>query len=727
MQNQLEDACMDKYEFTQSERKTLEALNVPMVIYQYIDKRIYTLLVTNGMCELMNDTRENIIELFDKDMYRDTHPDDKARVADAALKFASGGDNFDCVYRTKSKVLNDYVIVHSHGSHYFTSDGTMLSTTVYLVEGRGTDFENPLSEQLESNYKDKMKKESLIRDNFYDTLTGLPNMSYFLNLADAGKESIYKRGLTPGIIYIDLTGMKYFNEKYGLQEGDNLLSDCAIILKKYFPNENCGRMGSDHFAVYTQMEGLELLLNKFFDDMKYANEGRSLPVHVGIYSMEFEDVSASTGLDRAKIASDKEKGAYVSKYSYYDSNTHAAATNYEYVINNFKKAMLDGWIQPYYQQIVRSVTGQVCDEEALARWIDPVRGMIPPDHFIYVLEDVKLIHKLDLYILEQVLRDLEEVKKSGLQIVPVSINLSKYDFQLCDIVTEIVNRVKASSIGPEMITIEITESVSSLDEEFVSNQIKRFHDAGFMVWMDDFGSGYSSLNMLQKFDFDLIKFDMRFMREFNVSRKNHIILSHLIQMAKKLGIDTVVEGVETIEQVKFLREIGASKLQGFHFSKPITLNEWFAIYGANVGNQIENKDETPYYNAISRTNVTEPEVNTDYNWKSDEFFGQLPTGILELRDQEIYVVRYNRTFANFLLRADYIDEIDLGSVMIKQKHLPDQLILDTFKKCMASNNWELAENVNDTGLVMDVFVKNIGKNEVTNYQAYEVVIISITS
>ncbi len=718
---------MEKYEFSSTERMTLETLNVPMVVYQYIDKRIVTLLVTNGMCNLMGMPREEIINLFDNDMYRDAHPDDKARVADAALKFASGGDDFDCVYRTKSKRLNDYVIIHSHGSHYFTSNGVMLSTTFYMVEGVGSSFENPLTEQLASNYKDIMQKESLIRDNFYDTLTGLPNMSYFLNLADAGKDAIYKQGLTPGIIFIDLTGMKYFNEKYGLREGDNLLVACANILKKYFANENCGRMGSDHFGVYTHMEGIEIILSKFFDDMKYVNEGRSLPVHVGIYSMDFEDVSASTAFDRAKIASDKEKGAYASKYAYYDFNIHSAATNYEYVINNFERALLDGWIQPYYQQIVRAITGNVCDEEALARWIDPVRGMIPPDHFIYILEDAKLIHKLDLYIVECVIRDLEEVYDKGMEVVPVSINLSKYDFQLCDIVAEIKQRVEQSErVTPELITIEITESVSNLDEEFVATQIRRFQDAGFKVWMDDFGSGYSSLNMLQKFEFDLIKLDMRFMREFNVSRKNHTIVMHLIRMAKKLGIDTLVEGVETIEQVKFLREVGASKLQGFYFAKPIPLNEWMAIYTAKIGNEIESMDEASYYDSISQTNVVEPDVNTEYDWKTKDFFGQLPTGILEVRDDGIYIARYNKNFAVFLLKMDFIDEINLGHVMIKQKRMPAEVILETFNKCRETRKWEFVEALIFAGNKMDVFIKFIGDNPKKNSAAYEVVIVSLS-
>ncbi len=718
---------MGKYQFGEIERATLEKLNIPMAIYQFVNKRVVTLLVTDGMCNIMGMKREDVVTLLDNDMYRDTHPDDKARVADAALKFASGGETFDCVYRTIAHSIGDYIILHSHGEHFFTEDGTMLSCTVYMVEGTGDDFENPLTEKLASNFKEMMSKESLIRDNFYDTLTGLPNMSYFLQLADAGKEALYKAGRTPGIVFFDLTGMKYFNEKYGLREGDNLLVSFGMILKKYFPNENCGRMGQDHFAVFTEMEGVEEILHEIFEDIKFANEGKTLPVHVGIYSMAFEDVTASSACDRAKIVSDKEKGAYVSKFSYYDENTHAAATHFEYVINNFEKAMEEGWIRPYYQQMVRSVNGLVCDEEALARWIDPVRGLIPPDHFIYVLEDSKLIHKLDLFILDCVLKDLEEVQSKGFQIVPVSINLSKYDFELCDIVEEITKRVTASSIPPEMITIEITESVSSLDGDFVIAQIKRFHDAGFQVWMDDFGSGYSSLNMLQKFDFDLIKFDMKFMREFNMSKKNHIILRELIQMATKLGIDTVVEGVETIEQVKFLREVGCSKMQGYFFARPIPLEEWYAIYGAKVGNKIEDLEENDYYSAVGKTNLVEPLVNKEYNWQADEFFGQIPTGVLEYRKDNIYVMRYNRTFADFLLKVGYIDEIDLGNELIRQKRMPSQSFINVLENCKEIDKWEIIEDVDEPGLRLNLFIKKIAKNPISEYEAFEIVIVSISS
>ncbi|MCR5415606.1 MAG: EAL domain-containing protein [Pseudobutyrivibrio sp.] len=716
---------MERYEFAELQRKALEALNIPLVIYQFIDNRVVTLLVTDGMSKLMGVSKEEIIDLFDKDMYKDTHPDDKARVADAAYKFASGTGNYDVVYRSMSKKINDYVIVHAHGEHYFAEHGEMLSTTVYMVEGLGGGQDDKITGEIASNYQDLLKKESLIRDNFYDSLTGLPNMSYFLMLADAGKKALIEEGLSPCMLFFDLTGMKFFNQKYSIHEGDNLICAFGQILKNHFSTENCGRLSQDHFAAYTASDGLEEELEQIFDELQKANEEKTLPVRVGIYSITYGDVTSSAACDRAKIACDQGRGSYNSKYYYYSDELHKQMLMHQYVVNNFERAMENRWILPYYQEIVRSVNGCVCDEEALARWIDPEKGLLPPDKFIPVLEDTQLIHKLDLYLLDRVLEDLKETKDTGHPFVPVSINLSRNDFVLCDIVGEIISRVEASEFTPDYITIEITESVSSLDISYIGEQIKRFHDAGFKVWMDDFGSGYSSLNILQKLDFDTIKFDLRFMREFGESKKSHIILEELVKMATKLGIETVVEGVETIEQVKFLREIGAIKQQGYYYAKPISLNDWFTIFDSRIGLVMENKDELDYYNTIGSTNLVEPKINADYNWQLDEFFGQIPMGIIEVKNRATRILRYNNTFAKFLIKTDYTTEDKLGGASIPSNKLIPIGLNDALKKAYKTGKWEYMENIGEDSLSVNCFIKYLSGNQVSGFYAFEIVILSM--
>ena len=158
-------------------------------------------------------------------------------------------------------------------------------------------------------------------------------------------------------------------------------------------------------------------------------------------------------------------------------------------LERFDKALSENWIKVYYQPIVRSATGKVCEEEALSRWIDPKNGRLLPDEFVPVLEEEKLIYRLDLYVLEQVLEKIRRHRKEGLFTVPVSVNLSRSDFDSCDIVEEIRKRVDDSGVGRDMINIEVTESVVGSDFDFMKSKIERFKALGFKVWMDDFGRG----------------------------------------------------------------------------------------------------------------------------------------------------------------------------------------------------------------------------------------------
>ena len=190
--------------------------------------------------------------------------------------------------------------------------------------------------------------------------------------------------------------------------------------------------------------------------------------------------------------------------------------------------------------------------EALARWIDPELGVLSPAEFIPDLEASCQSYKLDLYVLEEVLETIRFEEKNGLVVVPHSINLSRSDFDSCDIVEEIRKRVDAAGIRRELITIEITESIIGSDLEYMKSQIGRFRQLGFPAWMDDFGSGYSSLDVLQSIQFDLIKFDMSFMKKLNEGGSTQIVLTDLMKLASSLGVDTVCEGVETEEQVHFL-------------------------------------------------------------------------------------------------------------------------------------------------------------------------------
>ncbi len=422
--------------------------------------------------------------------------------------------------------------------------------------------------------RDKIKLyiDDLNRRIITDSLTGAPNMRHFFKLAAQERARLLEQGLSPAVLYVNLIGMKHYNRQYGFEEGDNLIRAVAGILAQHFGALNMCRFSEDHFAVMTHAGKLDEL-ESFFAECREANGGKSLPIHVGIYPDELEETTVSIACDRAKFACDQHRGTYVSASYTFDALMLRQIENTRYVISHLDQALEERWVQVYYQPIIRASSIRISDEEALSRWIDPGRGFLSPAEFIPILENARLIYKLDLYVLDMILEKMHAQRAAGLSVVPHSLNLSRVDFDACDIVAEICRRVDAAGVARDLLTIEVTESMVGRDFKFMKAQIERLRALGFRVWMDDFGSGYSALDVLQELHFDLLKFDMRFMDRFGESRDSKIILRELVRMASSLGIETVCEGVETADEVAFLRQIGCTKLQGFYFSEPIPYAE----------------------------------------------------------------------------------------------------------------------------------------------------------
>ena len=211
--------------------------------------------------------------------------------------------------------------------------------------------------------------------------------------------------------------------------------------------------------------------------------------------------------------------------------------------------------------------------ESLARWIDPEIGFLPPDRFIGALEREKCIHKLDCFIVEKVCEVIGKRLKEGLPVVPVSGNFSRLDFVMCDMLAVVEDAVKRHSVPKHYIHIEITESMIASDEDLMRKVIDDFKNAGYEIWMDDFGSGYSSLTLLKEYDFNTVKLDMRFLTP--LTEKSKSIIKSVVTMAKDIGMKTLAEGVETEEQLEFLKEIGCGNIQGYYYGKPELIEDVF--------------------------------------------------------------------------------------------------------------------------------------------------------
>ena len=716
---------MERYQFTAEQRALMERMQMPFAIYQFLDKRVVTLVLSDGFCKLFGyEDRAQAYYDMDNDMYKDTHPDDAARVANAAFRFAVEGGKYEVIYRSKNG--SGYRIIHAAGEHVYTDTGVRLAHIWYTDEGSYSAGSSTHTVELNRELNTALHEESLRNANYYDYLTGLPCITYFFELAEAGRMTLREKGEVPVILFMDLSGMKFFNRRHGFSAGDRLLRAFARLLANTFSNENCSRFGQDHFAVFTSETGLEQKLDKLLADARSINDGCSLPVRVGIYRDQLEAVDVSTACDRARFACDVRRSALVSSVSHFDSSMLLEVERRQHILNNLDRAIRERWIQVHYQPIVRAVNGRVCDEEALSRWMDPEMGMLHPVQFVPVLEDAGLIYKLDLCVVEQVLEKLLAQQGAGLHLVPQSINLSRADFDACDIVEEIRRRVDDAGISRSLVTIEITESMVGSDFDFMREQIGRFRALGFPVWMDDFGSGYSSLDVLQSIPFDLIKFDMRFMQRFDEGEAGQIILSELMKMATALRIDTVCEGVETAAQVQFLREAGCSKLQGYYYCRPISFDQILDRYrkGAQIG--YEDPRESAYYEAIGRVNLYDlATIVNEGDSTLQKFFSTLPMAILEIKGDRVRFVRSNQSYRDFMQRRigfDLSDEDRDFSATPEDRGIS---FMTMVRQCCESGNRSFIEEKLPDGTSIQSFVRMIAANPVAGTSAVAVAVLSV--
>ena len=271
----------------------------------------------------------------------------------------------------------------------------------------------------------------------------------------------------------------------------------------------------------------------------------------------------------------------------------------ENLAEQFHEALREGRIRAYFQPIIRSLTQRVMGLETLARWFEPDGKMIAPDAFIPSMEQSGLIFELDMEILRQACALYEELSQSGTPLACFSVNLSRHDFVHPDLFDRVCSTLEQYAVPHHVIKLEITESLMLEDTEAFTKTFNRFRAAGFSIWLDDFGSGYSSLNVLQNYTFDVIKFDMLFLRQ--LSTRGREMLTSLIGMAKTLGIHTLTEGVETKEQRQFLLAAGCEAQQGFYYSRPLSKEALFDQIEHKPG-LLEKPEDEAYWDEIGRLN-----------------------------------------------------------------------------------------------------------------------------
>lgn len=365
----------------------------------------------------------------------------------------------------------------------------------------------------------------------------MPAMQAFYRAAreELEREWDARKSLKSCPVFFNITNFRLYNASCGIDQGDHCLQQIAKILQKNFPGRLLTHLGADHFAVLADTVDVTTRIEAACHDVKELIANPNIEMKAGIrYLSERPDTEAlSLAFDNdAALACKSITKDATRHYAVYTREMGRLHELQNYVRENLDKALENHHIKVYCQPIVRSLNGKVCSFEALARWDSPEYGLLSPALFIPTLEEFRLIDRLDRYVADQMAQFLHNQMKRGQQTLPVSLNFSRLDFQLMDPAQMLEETLSRYQLPRDFLCPEVTENALVLQDESIRQGLRRFWEAGFEVWLDDFGSGYSSLNVLKDYRFHTLKLDMAFLHPF--TKESRIILTSIVRMAKEL-------------------------------------------------------------------------------------------------------------------------------------------------------------------------------------------------
>lgn len=413
----------------------------------------------------------------------------------------------------------------------------------------------------------------------HDILTGLLNKEqFYIETAKLIKEN---RDVKYCLVCSNIKDFKFVNELFGIEKGNEILKKQAEYMKNFIGEDSlAARLHADRFAMcMPRIRFDEDLINEAITGIQEAFKNSSFHMHifVGVYDIHDVEERVSIMCDKANLASETIKNEYKSSVAYYTEHLLEKSIEERKIIGEFDRALDNEEFVMFLQPQV-DVSGKPFGSEALVRWQHPDKGLLAPGVFIDVLEKTGFVYRLDRYMWDKAVKQLAEWKKRGINDYHISVNISTKDFYLIDVYETFVGLVEKYDIDPKLLKLEITET--ALMSDFNKNMviIKRLQKYGFDIEIDDFGSGYSSLNMLKDISADVLKIDMAFLRATENEVKGQDILETIISLGGKLGMEVITEGVETDKQLIMLTEMGCHIFQGYYFSKPIPVEEFEQKY-----------------------------------------------------------------------------------------------------------------------------------------------------
>lgn len=421
-------------------------------------------------------------------------------------------------------------------------------------------------------------REDITEFSEKDVLTGGYNRRGFIRITERLLNEVPDR-TKYAVLFFNVKNFKAVNELFGVESGDVVLQNIfrTLTYSKLSPVITA-RVESDHFVCLVENKNLDFEELTSVCDNKFVKDGKcmNLIIRCGIFYVEEKPMKISGMIDRAKLAKRYITDEYVQPYMVYDHSMQVAYIDKAKLAGELQEGIAKEQFRVYYQPVIDTKTGKIASAEALIRWIHPDKGFISPALFIPALEENGHISELDFYVLKKVWQFINDRCENNKFVVPISVNLSWMDFYdeiMMEKILKAMDRFRENG-REHMARFEITETSYAAIRENRSGILESLRIKNAKILLDDFGSGFSSFGMLQDYDFDILKIDMSFIRKIGENPKTKSIVHSIIGMAHEIGIKTVAEGVETEEQVSFLRQSGCDYIQGYYYSKPLPEEEF---------------------------------------------------------------------------------------------------------------------------------------------------------
>lgn len=515
---------------------------------------------------------------------------------------------------------------------------------------------------LMSAYEIKDVAVSLERDS----LTGLYNKEIFYRRIserlEAGDERHYD------IAALDVENFKLINDNFGTEEGDRILKYIASLITEYSKEMDgiCARRGGDQFLMLIPRgdKSVEKLTERVTKAMENYNPDIRIGVKFGVFHINDDSVSVSRMCDRAVLAVREVKGKYGKNCASYDDAVRQQLLREQKISDEMKKALNEGQFKVFLQPKYNISNDKICGAEALIRWDHPTLGFLAPNNFIPLFEDNGFIAELDMYVFDKTCEVISRWLRDYNKYVPVSVNISRRDIYTPNLAQKLYDTISNYGLKPYHIHLEITETAYTENQDQLINVVKELKSMGFVIEMDDFGSGYSSLNMLSELPIDVLKLDLKFMQcsqgEKTKSRQMSNIISFIISLARWMNLQVVAEGVEIQNQLDMLRGMDCNFAQGYLYAKPLPLDDFTELLAKSEISIPENQKEICAKCSAGKENITDSEKKT----------------MVVIDDMEISRAELSGIFSEEYNIVEFADGGEALAYLIKNTGLVDIIMLD---------------------------------------------------